>query len=243
VNPIQEELDSARFAAALVEVEQELDWELLGRHYCDEGGEDFFGPEQREAQREAALRFAADLGDRLQGQRKGRSLYVGAGLAELAPILCDALVLRREVAIVALPGPEPKELNRALAAAETRLGFALPRWSVKPLAKLDREGFDHLWLVSVLTDPEAFPALSKHLYGTGHPPGQALNRDRRAAEELLGEALWRLAPPAQIEVSEEELPLLAEQCAARRLRLEVAEVGRLSPIVGDVVRHGRVTQG
>ncbi|MEO0650729.1 MAG: hypothetical protein AAFZ65_08625 [Planctomycetota bacterium] len=229
-----------RFGAALVEVEQALDWTLLGQVYCHEGGEDFFDDEQLDALREAALHFASDVGERLGDRPKGRSLYVGAGVAELAPILCDALLLRREVAIVALPGPESKELNRALTAAEERLGFALPRWSTKPLGSLRRDGFDHLWMVSVLNDPEAFPALSKRLYERGSPPARALNRDRSAANALLDEAFRRIEAPCDFATSEEELPLLEGAARSRGLRLEVEEAGRLSAIVGDVVRRGRI---
>ena len=229
-----------RFGAALVEVEGALDWPLLGRVYCHEGGDDFFDDEQREALREAGLHFASDVGERLGARPKGRSLYLGAGVAELAPILLDALLLRREVAVVALPGPEPRELNRALAAAEEALGFALPRWSTKPLASLRRDGFDHLWMVSVLNDPEAFPALSKRLYDRGSPPARALARDRGAARNLLDEAFRRLEPPSDFATSEEELPLLVEAARSRRLRVEVEPAGRLSGIVGDVVRHGRI---
>ena len=53
------------FAAALVEIEGELDWDLLGGCYCHEGGESFFPPEQREAQREAGLAIASELGGAL----------------------------------------------------------------------------------------------------------------------------------------------------------------------------------
>ncbi|MHC4262156.1 MAG: hypothetical protein ACYSWX_06530 [Planctomycetota bacterium] len=231
-----------RFGAALVEIEQALDWVQLGEVYCHEGGADFFDDDQLAAQREAALHFASDIGERLGSRPKGRSLYVGAGVAELAPILCDAILLRREVAVVALPGPESRELNRALEQAEGRLGFALPRWSTKPLRSLKRDGFDHLWMVSVLNDPEAFPALSKRLYERGSPPARSVGRDRKAASELLDEAFRRLDYPAVFATSEEELPLLEAAARSRGLNVQLAEAGRLSPIVGDVVRHGWIVR-
>jgi hypothetical protein len=234
--------DRARFGAALSELEEELDWQLLGRVYCHEGGEEFFGAEEREAQLEASLHFASDVGERLAERVPGRSLYVGAGVAELAPVLCDALLLRREVALVSLPGPEPRELNRALAAVEERVGFALPRWSTKPLSSLRQDGFDHLWMVSVLNDPEAFPALSKELYERGHPTARALGRDRKAAGELLDAAFRRLELPCALATSEEELELVGRAARSRGLSLEVAETGRLSPIVGDVVRYGWIAR-
>ena len=40
---------TARFAAALSTLHEELDWDLLGEFYCHEGGEHFFPEQQREA--------------------------------------------------------------------------------------------------------------------------------------------------------------------------------------------------
>ena len=39
---------TARFAAALSTLHEELDWDLLGELYCHEGGEHFFPEQQRE---------------------------------------------------------------------------------------------------------------------------------------------------------------------------------------------------
>lgn len=242
--PAPLESDQARFAAALLALEQELDWRALGQHYCHEGGEDFFSAEQIEAQREAGLRFAADVAEAVAGLPKAKpSLYVGAGVAELAPILCERLLLRRELSIVALPGPEPRELNRALSAVEARLGVPLPRWSTRPLSGLARRGFGLLWFVSVLTDPETFPALSRLAYSERRPRPATLARDRERATALLEAALGRLEAPAELFTTDEELPLMTE--TARRLGwiLEPGERARLSPIVGDPVRRVLLRRG
>ena len=117
-----------RFARLLVELEAQLDWELLGRLYCWEGGEGFFAPKQREALREAGLLVAGDLAELLSTTPlcgSSTSLYVGPGVAELAPMLCEHALLGREVVAVALPRPEIAELERALAAA-LRPGEAPP---------------------------------------------------------------------------------------------------------------------
>lgn len=230
-----------RFASALVAIESELDWALLGRVYCHGGGDDFFGEAQREAQRDASLRFAADVAERTERAPSGAGLYVGAGVAELAPILAERLLVGRAVTVVSLDGPETRELNRALGAVEARLGFELPRWSTEPLASLPATGFDHLWLVSVLTDPEAFPALHDALYERGRPGRRRLDREVARALVLLGSALERLAPPALVHTTDEESELLARACQLARMRVDFAHEGRLSPIVGDVVRHGRIT--
>ncbi len=244
----------ARFAAALAAAEAALDWEALGQLYCEEGGEHFFPPEQRAALRDAALLFAGDLGDAF-GAAGGRSLYVGAGVAELALILCERIVFGREVVPVNLPGPEPEQLNRALAAAEAAARVALPRFHTGALERLTGR-FDLLWLASVLNDPVAFPALSADLYGREPDRAQpaALERDRTAALKLLASCLDRLpagagdsspgrAPLARIVTSDEELTLVAPACAARGLSLEVPERGRLSGVVGDVLRLCSVRAG
>jgi len=230
------------FAAALVELDAALDWARLGALYCDEGGATFFGEADREALREAGLLVAADLGEALAG-RGGTSLYVGAAVAELAPMLCEALVLARHVRAVNLPGPEADELNRALAAVEQRVGQRLPRIETGGLGALEPASCDHLWLVSVLNDPDAFPALHDRLYGrTGElATGRGDERTERArAGALLDAALARLAPPALLSTTDEELPLVEPAAQRRGWRLAVPRRARLSPIVGDPIRLCRV---
>ncbi|QDU68008.1 hypothetical protein [Engelhardtia mirabilis] len=232
-----------RFGAALVEIESELNWKLLGRAYCEDGGDDFFGEEQREAQRDAALRFAADVVERLSASPTGASLYIGAGIAEIAPILAETLLVGRAVTVVSLDGPETRELNRALAAVEARLGVSLPRWSTQPLVRLETIGFDHLWLVSVLTDPEAFPALHDMLYERGRPKRRALDIEAGMALGLVDAALRRIKTPTLVHTTSEESGLLADACHNAGMHVVLAREGRLSPIVGDVVRHGRILLG
>jgi hypothetical protein len=227
-----------RFGEALGRLEEELDWQALGRLYCYEGGEDFFPPEQVEAQREAGLQVAAALGERLRPG--GRSLYVGAALAELVAILCEALVLEREVVAVNLRGPEALELNRALAAVEKRCGFALPRIGFRRLETIAGR-FDHGWLVSVVNDPEAFPALHDHLYGrTGALAvgGGDLARERKRATRLVDAWLERLEDGALLATTDEELPLIQPRIAAADGVLELEELAILSAIVGDPIRFG-----
>ena len=59
----------------------ELDWEGLGGAYCDAEAPDFFDDERQELVRDVGLEVALDLTAHLPGG--GRSLYVGAGVAEL----------------------------------------------------------------------------------------------------------------------------------------------------------------
>jgi len=225
------------FARVWTALEAELDWARLGRLHCHEGGDDFFGPDERAALFEAGLRFADDLGGLAPG---GRSLYVGASVAELVPILAETLVLGRDVAWHEVAGPVTTELTRALEAVQADAGVPLTRPSTAPLDTLPPGAFDHVWMVSVLTDPDHFPALHDRLYervgtelgtGRGNPA-----RETARAEELVAAAVRRLAPPARFTTTDEELPWVRAACEARLLRVVVPEDGRLSAVVGDVVR-------
>ncbi len=228
-----------RFGQLYAALLGELDWELLGNHYCEGDGSDFFGAEAIDALSDASLKFAGDLLENLQPG--GRSLYVGAGVAELALILVESVLLEREVCAVRLEDAETRELNRALAAVERSAGngVALPRLSTELLVDLELEPCDHLWFVSVATDPQAFPALHRLAYSKHRPPRRALEADREAALGLMEDALARTDPRAQVRTSEEERELIeaAAEHLGRAVRWE--DTGRLSPIVGDVVRVGR----
>ena len=217
------------FAAALGEVDAALDWDLLGRLYCHEGGEAFFPEEQRDAIRDAGLAFAADLGGLLAPG--GASHYVGAAVAELPQVLFETIVLERRVHWSQLAGEEQVELARAMAAVDG----PPPTTDAHPPFDVD-----HLWCASVLTDPDAFPALHDHLYEREGLGGD-LDADRARAEALVAETLEHLAPPAIVSTTDEEAPFFLAACAARGWRLTFPERGRLSGVVGDVVRHGSVT--
>lgn len=233
------------FAAAIVELERELDWDRLGVLYCHEGGESFFPPAQIDALREAGFLLASGLLEHLEpldSPGLGRSLYVGPALAELAPILAELLVAKREVVLVNLPGAEIVELERALAAVGSRLGLELPRFHLDGFSRVDGP-FDHAWMTSVLTDPDAFPALHDRLYGrtgddaTGRGDAKA---ETRAAHALCGEMVERIAPPALFTTTDEELEFVGAACATRGWRLEIPRRAALSAIVGDALRHCRV---
>lgn len=229
-----------RFGEALARLEEELDWRGLGELYCYEGGEEFFPPEQVEAQRDAGLQVAAALGERLRPE--GRSLYVGAAVGELVTILCESLVLEREVVAVNLEGSEGRELNRALSVVEGECGFALPRIEFQPLAAVTGL-FDHGWLVSVVNDPEAFPALHDALYGrTGAlATGRGdLEAERAEADRLIDDWLGLLGPGALLTTTDEELPLVQPRIAATGQTLELEELAILSAVVGDPIRFGRL---
>jgi hypothetical protein len=237
-----------RFAAALVELFGELDWRALGEHYCHEGGDGFFDAQARENLLDAELGFASDVAEALAPPTKsasagtGRSLYVGAAVSELGPILCETLVLGRRVAAFSLDNAETRELNRALDAVAGRLGHELFRIDTTEVTSV-APPCDHLWIVSVLNDPESFPALHDELYERGGTE-LAVGGGNRAAElagarRLLDHVLGALVTPARVTCSDEELPLVREAAAATGLVLDQGSRARLSPVVGDPVRSWR----
>ena len=238
-----------RLAMALGEIEARLDWPALGRLYCDEGGEDFFDDQAREAFIDTGLRLASDVAEALQGLSgsQGRSLYVGAAVAELPLLLCESLVLGRKVVCAGPASPERTALDLALAQAEEELGFRLPRYGQESVPRRPRASFgvfDHLWMVSVLTDPEGFPALHDWLYergGTELATGRGDRvRERARAEELIERLLECVESPALFTTTDEELVLVREVTQRQGWRLDEPKLARLSGIVGDPVRVCRL---
>ena len=229
----------ARFGELLARLDDEIAWDVCAGVYCDGDASGFFDQERREAVLDAGLKLGADVAEALAG-RPGRSLYIGAAVAELAPILMEAVVLGREVHWVTLRSPESSELSRALEAVDP----ALPRPMTGRWRGVDLAPCDHVWMTSVLTDPEAFPALHDRLYGRqgtseavkgGHPKAE-----RARARELIEEALAAAGPRTLLTTTDEELELWGPAIQAAGGRLTVAETGRLSGLVGDVVRTGRL---
>ena len=230
-----------QFGMVVARMEEVIDWVAMGHEYCHEGGESFFEGEQRDAIREAGLLMATDLRDALATLPEGspgQSLWVGAALAELVPILTDHLVLGRSVHWHNVDCPETSELNRALELVESETGVDLPRISIDPCPTRNR--YDLLWMVSVLTDPDAFPALHFHLYEREDSegvvlPGQLETEDKQATE-WTRDLLSRLELPGLLVTTDEEFGFFKD-AADRSSRLLIdPQQGRLSGIVGDLVR-------
>jgi len=231
------------YAAAVSALDDELDWELLGRSYCEGDGSEFFDVALRERIRDTGMRFAEDIGRALD-DAPGRSLYLGAEIAELPLILAEHLLLGRRVAWLNIECAQTSELARAIRAVGARLGADLPAPRVSGPREIEPESCDHLWMVSVLTDPDCFPALHDALYERAGGPlatGRgSLADDRRRADELVEALLDRAAPRCVLSTSDEERSVLEPLVARRGWALEFARGGRLSAIVGDRVRIGRL---
>jgi hypothetical protein len=141
------------FGAVHAALELELDWEQLGRSYCEGDGGTFFDAGLRERMLDTGLRLADDLARRFALDGPRRSLYLGAAVAELALILVEKLVLGREVIWLNLDSIETREIARATSEVGARFGVPLPRPSFESLDAVAAGSCDHLWMVSVLTDP------------------------------------------------------------------------------------------
>jgi hypothetical protein len=225
-------------------LEGDLDWRALGQAHCWEGGAAFFPPEQVRAIWETGLAHAADLRPELGVG--GRSLYFGASVAELVPMLFEVLVLGRRVTALDLEGPVTSELNRALSEAARITGRPLPVIATDALERLPEDPLEHIWCVSVFTDPEAFPTLHDHLYGLEQEAAVAgvggdLDGDLARATPLLDGLLERLAPAGLLTTTGEERVLFDPACSARGRRLTASQTARLSAVVGDPVYHARVS--
>src|SRR5712691_10449608 len=95
---------------AITRIFENLDYAALGPIYCDEGG-DAFWEERRGPCQELGIKLATVLRDRLRPG--GRSLYVGAGVAELPPLVMETAELGRTVAAYNLRTDEAGVLNCA----------------------------------------------------------------------------------------------------------------------------------
>jgi len=237
-----------RFGAAVAAAELALPWAALGAVYCDGDAREFFDEERVTAMRDTALAFATDLAEHYERTSRAerapnRTFLVGAATAELWIVLFETIVLRRRIAWVNLPGAESKALDQALAAAEVHAGGSLPRLRTGHWNRAEIGPCDHLWFCSVLTDPDRFPALHDELYGRiGSPEGVGgghPKREREAARELVLRTFECLTDEAIVTTTDEELPVLRSIARDLGATLDSPADGRVSALVGDVLRHCR----
>ena len=169
----------------MTEVYGRLDYGALGPVYCYEGGDEFWRAKRRLCNR-LGSRVAVVLRRKLR--RGGRSLYVGAGVAELPPLIMETMELGRTV--------EPYNLRRAEVAALNRACHSIPLTFHAADAAGAKGRFDHLWMASVLNDPERFPHLSPLSYGRGNPltlDPLKFGQERRIVRALVARCMGKLA--------------------------------------------------
>lgn len=209
-----------------------LDYQKLGPIYCYEGGEEFWRA-KRVPCRRVGLRLAEALARKLR--RGGRSLYVGAGVAELPCLVAEAYELARQVDPYNLRRAEVTVLNRACRSLSVR-------FRARDAASAGGT-FDHLWIVSVLNDPERFPDLSALSYGhanplTFHPP--RFERQRRLVRSIVDCCMAKLRLPGLVTTSIEEVIWIAEWCHRNRIPYHVGRRCYPTALVGDPVCFVRI---
>ena len=219
---------------AVADAFERLDYRRLGPVYCYEGGNEFW-KSKREPCRRLGMRIAEALLARLAAG--GRSLYVGAGVAELPVLLVESLELHRTVL--------PCNLRRSEVATLNRVCRGLPlRFHARDAGEAGGT-FDHLWIVSVLNDPERFPQLAALSYGRAIPLTFKAGRfvkERNVLRLLVNRCMAKLRLPAVVTTSVEEVNWIADWCHRKRIPYLVERRQFHTALVGDpicVVRVGR----
>jgi len=212
---------------AIQRIFDRLDYTALGRIYCDEGGAAFWNA-KRGPCRKLGIKLAEVLLGRLKPE--GRSLYVGAGVAELPILVMEVMDLHREVTAYNLRKEEVAVLNKACQGR----GF---RFLLGDAVNANRR-FDHLWIVSTLNDPERFPELSALSYGRADPAAfdpAVFERERKTVRQLADRCLSRLILPGLVTTSVEEISWITDWCVRKQIPCVVEEEDYPTAIVEDPV--------
>ena len=202
-----------------------LNYTALGDIYCEEGGEAFWKAHKKKC-RTMGIRIAEALKQRLS--QKGRSLYVGAGVAELPMLALETLEMHRTVEAYNLRDREVSVLNEAC--------HGLPFTVQAADAQTARGAFDHLWITSVLNDPECFPETSALAYGRADPVGfnpEAFQQERTRIRRLLDACLPKLSRPGLLSTTVEEITWMTEWLNRHQIPFHVEEQLYPTAIVGD----------
>lgn len=213
---------------------ERIEFKALWPVYCDEGGEEFWHDRKGPCQK-LGTKLAQALRSRLPSG--GRSLYVGAGVAEIPVLTMETQELNREVAVYNLRAEEVEVLNRACAGTSLRF--------LAQDARTASGGYDHLWIVSVLNDPEQFPTASALSYGRANPVTfnpREFARERKEIENLIGSCLSNLHVPGLVTTSVEETPWITDWCDRRSIPNMIEEKQYPTAIVGDPVCFIRVRE-
>jgi hypothetical protein len=209
------------------EVFDRLDYKKLGRVYCYEGGDEFW-----RAKRGPCRRLGAKVAEALVRKlpHGGRSLYIGAGVAELPMLLTEAIDLERHV--------EPYNLRRSEVTTLNRTCRSLPVRFKAQDASSALGLFDHLWIVSVLNDPERFPHVAPLSYGRADPvtfnPVRFLE-ERRLVQTIVDRCMPKLRLPGLVTTSTEEVVWIADWCHRHKVPYRVERKQYPTALVGDPI--------
>jgi hypothetical protein len=218
---------SAATRRAIAEAFNRLDYGRLASIYCYEGGDEFWQSRRRPC-RLLGLRIGQALLARLPVG--GRSLYVGAGVAELPPVFVESLELHRTVLACNLRRSEIATLNRACRGVPLRF-HATDAGTV-------RGTFDHVWIVSVLNDPERFPQVAALSYGRAVPlmfNPSGFVKERAIVKRLVNRCMSKLRLPGVVTTSVEEVNWIADWCHRKMIPYRVERRQFQTALVGDPI--------
>lgn len=224
---------STRTTQRIKQIYQDLDYKGLGPIYCDEGGDEFWKDRRGPCQK---LGIAIAKALKIHLPPKGRSLYVGAGVPEIPPLLMEHLELNRTVCPYNLRQAEIDILNHA--GGESGIRF------FSSSAESATGEFDHLWIVSVLNDPEEFPNLSVLFsYGRADPlvfDTSSFKIERETGIRLFSNCMAKLTQPGWLTTSVEELPWVEHWCESHQRSYYIEETTYPTALVGDPVCFIRI---
>ena len=194
-----------------------LDYAALGPVYCYEGGDEFWRAKRGACDR-LGNRVAVVLRRKLG--RGGRSLYA--------------------VSYTHLRAHETE------VAALNRACHSIPLTFHAVDAAGAKGQFDHLWMVSVLNDPERFPHLSPLSYGRGNPltlDPLKFETERRIVRALVAHCMGKLAKPGFVTTTTEEVLWIAEWCHRHRMPYRVGKRYYPTALVGDPICFIQIGKG
>lgn len=212
---------------AIASLFDHLDYKRLESVYCYEGGDEFW-----RAKREPCRQLGTKVAEALAGKlpRSGRSLYIGAGVMELPTLIAETIELQRQVAPYNLRRSEVIVLNHACRDLPVRF--------VAQDAASAQGRFDHLWMVSVLNDPERFPHLAPLSYGQANPVTFnpiAFQTERKIVRTIVDRCMPKLAIPGLVTTSTEEVVWIADWCHRHHVPYRVERRQYPTALVGDPI--------
>ncbi len=216
----------------IAEVFAHLDYKHLESVYCYEGGDEFWRA-KREPCRKLGTKVAEALVQMLP--RGGRSLYIGAGVTELPVLIAESIDRERAV--------EPYNLRRSEVMILNCACRDLPVRFLARDASSARGRCDHLWMVSVLNDPERFPHLSPLSYGQANPVTFnpiAFQKERQIVQTIINRCLPKLTIPGLVTTSTEEVVWIADWCHRHRVPYQVSRKSYPTALVGDPICFVRI---
>ena len=152
------------------------------------------------------------------------------GVAELPALLVESFDLQRDV--------YPCNLRRSEVVSLNWTCHELPvRFHDNDAAQV-KGRFDHLWIVSVLNDPERFPHVAPLSYGRADPVTfnpTLFQKERKIVQSIVDRCMPKLSLPGLVTTSTEEVIWIADWCHRKKIPYLVEHRHYPTALVGDPV--------